>query len=97
MLTARWSVGIATMNPVEGVVVPAPGKSVVWPVHLSKNLRMYEICVLFCTAVKYIATSSLHELRSQTVALSADEPGMLHGEDAEQICIDLTGSALAGP
>ena len=96
MITVRWSVGMATMNPVDGVVVDVPGRSVVWPVQRSKNLRMYETLVLFCTAVKYRATSSLHELTWQFVALSGDEPGMLHGVAGEQICTDLTGSADAG-
>lgn len=77
--------------------MPAPGRSVVWPLHLSKNLTMYEIGVLFCTEVKYIATSSLHELGSQTEALSGDDPGMVQGDAGVQIWIDLTGSALAGP
>jgi hypothetical protein len=40
MLTERWSVGIPTMYPLAGVVVPAPGRSVVWPLHRSKNFRM---------------------------------------------------------
>jgi hypothetical protein len=58
---------------------------------------MYEYGTLFCTEVKYIATSILHDERLQDVAVSADAPGMLHGEAVVQICIDLTGSARAGP
>jgi hypothetical protein len=53
--------------------------------------------VLFCTAVKYSATSSLHELKSQEVPVSADDPGMLHGDAAVHIWTDFTGSALDGP
>ena len=53
--------------------------------------------MLFCTAVKYRATSSLQDERSQDVAVSADEPGMLHGDAALQIWTDFTGSALEGP
>lgn len=53
--------------------------------------------MLFCTAVKYSATSSLHEVKSQELLVSADDPGMLHGEAAVQIWTDFTGSALAGP
>ena len=75
----------------------APGRSVVWPVHRSKNLTMYEYGTLFCTAVKYMATSSLHDDRSQEVAVSADAPGMLHGDATLQIWTDFTGSALDGP
>ena len=53
--------------------------------------------MLFCTEVKYIATSSLHDDRSQEVAVSADWPGMLHGEAGVQIWTDFTGLALDGP
>lgn len=58
---------------------------------------MYEYGTLFCTAVKYMATSSLHDDRSQEVAVSADAPGMLHGDATLQIWTDFTGSALDGP
>ena len=34
---------------------------------------------------------------SQLVAVSAEDPGMLHGDAALQIWTDLTGSAEAGP
>lgn len=54
--------------------------------------------MLFCTAVKYMATSSLHEdVASQVDPVSGDEPGMLQGEEGAQIWMDLTGSASAGP
>jgi hypothetical protein len=53
--------------------------------------------VLFCTAVKYSATSSLHELTSHELPVSADDPGMLHGDAVVQIWTDFTGSALDGP
>jgi len=58
---------------------------------------MYEYGTLFCTEVKYIATSILHEETSHEVAVSAAAPGMLHGDAVVQIWTDLTGSALAGP
>jgi hypothetical protein len=77
--------------------VLGPGRSVVWPVHRSKNLTMYEYGTLFWTEVKYIATSILHDDRLQDVAVSAEAPGMLHGDATVQIWTDLTGSALDGP
>ena len=52
---------------------------------------------LFCAVEKYMATSTLHEVRSQTVALSGEPPGMLHGDAAVQIWTLVTGAALAGP
>jgi hypothetical protein len=74
-----------------------PGRSVVWPVHRSKNLTMYPYGTLFCTEVKYIATSILHDERLQEVAVSGEAPGILHGDAAVQIWTDFTGSALDGP
>lgn len=44
-----------------------------------------------------MATSILHDERSQDVAVSGDEPGMLHGDAVVQIWTDFTGSALEGP
>src|SRR5256885_1882186 len=89
--TVRWSVGIMTMYPLAGVVVLAPGRSVVWPVHRSKNLRVKATGMLFCEVEKYIAISTLQEARSHTVALSAEAPGMLQGDAVVQIWILVTG------